>query len=61
LGRNCVGEGTDVGKAIEAVTSGVMMVSDIPGVVHDAKNSRLHFIDHVLSTKLICVDIIWYD
>jgi len=40
LGRICVGEGMDVGKAIEAVTSAVvMMVIHIPGVaVHDAKN-----------------------
>lgn len=44
LGRTCVGEGMDVGKAIEAVTSSVMMVIHVPGVVHDAKNSSMHFI-----------------
>jgi len=39
LGRICVGEGMNVGKTIEAVTSSVMMVIHILGVVHDSNKT----------------------
>ena len=41
MGRiNCVGDGMDVGRAIEAVTSAVMMLIHIHiPAVHDANNN----------------------
>lgn len=42
MGRiNCVGDGMDVGRAIEAVTSAVMMLIHIHiPAVHDANNNN---------------------
>ena len=57
MGRiNCVGDGMDVGRAIEAVTSAVMMLIHIHiPAVHDANNNN----STLLLAFMWCYIIVW--